>query len=308
MAVKKKLLFLNMWYPFTIGHYFLKALEHRDDLEIKTVGAYTGAWIPWAGGMHLLPKYSKRPDIMFDKSHLNKEISWSAVKPQLDGWTPDIVFNTDAMCHWDKKPDVGVVVTVGTDPHVLGDWYQKPRQYSDFFFCMQKYYEKSGDIYLPYAYSTYDHFPAEKPGNAYDVACIGMLYPNRIQLRDALNAAGYNTMFANGAVFDEARALYHQSRIGISWSSLQDLIARVFEIMAMGLVPIVNRVPDLPLHFQEGKHYLGFDTVSEALEKVKLVKENPEMGDTIRNNALAAVTNHNYDNRVSFILEKINAF
>jgi spore maturation protein CgeB len=172
---------------------------------------------------------------------------------------------------------------------------------------MQKFYEKSGDIYLPYAYSTYDHYPVETDSKAYDVALIGMLYPNRIQLRDALNAAGYQTMFANGAVFDEARALYGQSRIGVSWSSLQDLIARVFEIMAMGLVPIINRVPDLPLHFKEGEHYLGFDTVSEALEKVKLVKENPEIGDTIIANAKLAVAPHNYDNRVKFILETIDA-
>jgi hypothetical protein len=305
--MKRKLLFLNMFYPFTIGHYFLKALEAREDLEVKTVGAYTGTWIPWAGGMNLLPKYSKHPDIMFDKSMVNKEIPWDYVKAQLGDWQPDIVMNTDAMCHWDKKPDVGKVVTIGTDPHVLNDWYQKPRQYSDYFFNMQKFYEKSGDIYLPYAYSTYDHYPVETTSKAYDVALIGMLYPNRIQLRDALNAAGYQTMFANGAVFDEARALYAQSRIGISWSSLQDLIARVFEIMAMGLVPIINRVPDLPLHFKEGEHYLGFDTVSEAMEKVKLVKENAEIGDTIIANARKAVAPHSYDNRVKFILETIDA-
>jgi len=305
MAIKKRLLFLNQWYPFTIGHYFLKAWQAREDVEIKTVGAYTGSWIPWNNGMHLLPKYTTRPDIMFDRQVVNKEIPWDYVKAQLDGWQPDIVFNTDAMCHWDKRPDVGKVVTVGTDPHVLNDWYEKPRRYSDYFFNMQKFYERPGDIYLPYAYSKYDHFPTDSKEKAYDVACIGMLYPNRIQLRDALNAAGYQTMFANGAVFDEARALYHQSRIGISWSSLQDLIARVFEIMALGLVPIVNRVPDLPLHFKEGEDYLGFDTVSEALEKVKLVKENPEIGDKIVYNALKKVDNHTYDNRIKFILETI---
>jgi len=114
-------------------------------------------------------------------------------------------------------------------------------------------------------------------------------------------------MLANGAVYDEARALYNQTTIGISWSSMQDLIARVFELMAFGLCPVINRVPDLSLHFEENVHYLGFDTVSEAMEKIKFAKENPEISGRIAKTAYEYVTTngYSYDDRVETILSTV---
>ena len=47
------------------------------------------------------------------------------------------------------------------------------------------------------------------------------------------------------------------------------MTARVFEIMAMKLVPVLNRLPGLDeLGFEEGQHYLGFSDMDEAVEKV----------------------------------------
>jgi hypothetical protein len=303
--MKRKVLVLSMHYPFAISSYFLKALKNREDVDLKTCGQHTGTWIPWRGGMNLPAKYDNRPDIVLGGVNmLNKPIAYSLVSAQLGDWKPDLILNIDAGTHWEAKPDAGCpVATVATDPHVLG--YQVPRGYSDFFFNMQKYYSENKDIYLPYAYSTYDHYREQGEPYIYDASLIGLQYPQRIELVNSLRNWGNNVYFENGDVFDEARKIYSQTRVGISWSSMRDLIARVFEFMAFGVVPVINRVPDLPLHFKEDVHYLGFDTVPEAVEKVKFALENPEFSDTMVTNALQAVKPHTYDARVQQIFDTV---
>lgn len=301
---KKKVLCFSMHYPFAIASYFIKALKARSDLDVKTCGQYTGNFIPWKSGMFLSPRYDNRPDFPLTKDLLNQAIPYGMVKMQMGDWTPDLIINIDAGTHWTARPDEKCsVVTVATDPHVLN--YDLPRGYSDYFFNMQKFYSKPGDIYLPYCYSTYDHYRVIGQPETWDASLIGLQYGNRIQLVNELRARGKNVYFDTGAVFDEARQIYSETKVGISWSSQQDLIARVFEFMAFGVVPVINRVPDLPLHFEEGKHYLGFDTVSEAVEKVEFALANPEISDTITANAWEAVQHHTYDTRVDTILTTV---
>jgi hypothetical protein len=294
-----------MHYPFAISSYFLKALRNRPDVELKTCGQYTGTWIPWRAGMDLQAKYDNRPDIVLGgKEMLNKQIPYSMVASKLGDWKPDMVLNIDAGTHWVSKPNVDCpVVTIATDPHVLV--YDVPRGYSDYFFNMQKYYSKPNDIYMPYCYSTYDHYREPDLPIEYDAALIGLQYPNRVDLVNKLRNDGLNVFFNNGQVFDEARDTYSRARVGISWSSMNDLIARVFEFMAFGVVPVINRVPDLPLHFEENVHYLGFDTVSEGVETVKFALENPEISDTIIDNAKKAVAPHSYDARIQQMLDTV---
>jgi spore maturation protein CgeB len=61
------------------------------------------------------------------------------------------------------------------------------------------------------------------------------------------------------------------------WSSLQDLAARVFEIMGMGLCPVINRVPDLTPIFEENVHYLGFSSLEEAIDKFEMAAKDGEL-------------------------------
>ena len=37
-----KIAFTQAWFPMTMGMYFLRALERRDDVELWTAGPYTG--------------------------------------------------------------------------------------------------------------------------------------------------------------------------------------------------------------------------------------------------------------------------
>lgn len=314
---KIKILLFYVIYPLAMATYFKKALQHRNDVELLICGPYTGNWIPWLGGMTVPEKYAIEPDIPLPFGPTIGEVNYDLVKALLpDGWIPDIVLNIDAGIHWKSKPSDGYVVTVGTDPHVLNDWYNTPRKYSDVFYNMQLCYSTPSDKYLPYAYSQYDHYPLETVvGDVLtfhkqddeirniDAVLIGMPYEERVQWINELRKSGMSVIFENGPVFDEARIQYNRGRIGLNWSSLDDLNARAFELPAMKLAPVMNLVPDIGRFFQQGTHYAGFTNLQEAVEQVLWLKNNPmkltEMADAAYKNVLGQT----YDARIEQILK-----
>ncbi|MBT7928380.1 glycosyltransferase family 1 protein, partial [Candidatus Peregrinibacteria bacterium] len=103
------------------------------------------------------------------------------------------------------------------------------------------------------------------------------------------------------------RELNNRARLGLNWSSLGDLNARVLEISAMRLCPIIDRVSDLSvIGFEEGKHYLGFDNLDEAVLRVQWALNSPHEAEEI---ALAAYNKVNmedftYDALVSKVLKE----
>lgn len=259
---------LSLWYPLTMSRYFENAFNSLDDVNLITVGPYTGNWIPWRGGIELDRKYAKSPTIPIGNQPI-QALSWELVERKLNV-KPDVIVCIDAGIRWAMKPNAGCpVVHVATDPHVLD--YSIQRTQSDFFFNMQKRYMKDGDIYLPYAFDHTKIYRENYTDKSYDGALIGMPYPNRMRLVEQLRQRGYSIAFENGPIFDEYRHINNQSLVGINWSSLEDLTCRVFEIMGMGLVPLINRVPDLSEHFVEDEHYFGFSDLQEAINKFEYI-------------------------------------
>ena len=313
---KIKVLLIYIIYPLTMATYFKKALEHCEDVDLKIAGPYTSNWIPWMGGMNLPMKYAIPPDISLPFPPNIGEINYETIKAQLGDWIPDIIINVDAGLHFKNRPSDGYVVTVGTDPHVLNDWYDAPRKYSDKFFNMQKVYSKKEDIYLPYAYSKYDFYPQEnilasstdprgyKDTKNIDAVLIGMTYEQRVQWVTELRKRGLNVVLENGPVFDEARALYNRGKIGLNWSSMDDLNCRAFELPAMKLCPVMNYVTDIGLFFEPDKDYLQFTTLSEAIEKTMWAYEHPEDARQIAESAYNTVQEHTFDKRVEQILQE----
>ena len=183
-----KIALVGLYYPFAMLSYFRRALERRNDVELVTVGAFTGQHIPWNGGMEIPNKYLNQVDIPLPAN--STSISWNILKPLLP-WAPDLVLNIDAGFHLTSKPDVPYYV-VGTDPHVLSPWYEKVRPIADVFFNMQHHpYLRDGDVWLPYAFDPYAHYPIQRfysDGGAqldaiavreYDCSIIGLHYPQR---------------------------------------------------------------------------------------------------------------------------------
>ena len=79
----------------------------------------------------------------------------------------------------------------------------------------------------------------------YDACLIGLQYPTRNELVGRLHSHGLQVKYTTGEIFDEYRLSYNQSKIALNWSTLQDIPARFFEGMALGLPVVCNIVPDI---------------------------------------------------------------
>jgi hypothetical protein len=298
---KIKILCLSLWYPLSMSRYFEKAFRHHPNVDFKTTGVFTGSWIPWLGGLNLPEKYALPPDVPLPFNPSVGQVSYDLVKAQLGDWKPDIVLSIDAGINWSSKPSDGLVATIATDPHALN--YDHQRRISDKFFNMQMYYSETGDIYLPYAYSKYDVYPDDTVHKDLDAVLIGMPYQQREQWKNELVKRGVNVYMENGAVFDEARALYNRGRIGLNWSSLNDLNCRAFELPAMKLYPVMNRVFDMD-KFGFFDHCGIFSGLNEAIEMVMWAKDHPDLARDRAERAYQEVLPHTYDARVEEFLQE----
>lgn len=306
-----KIAFGYLAYPFTMANYFRRAFERRNDVELFTFGAFYGQHIPWNGGLNISMKYPNEVNLPLPPQVISP--SWEMIKGQLP-WTPDLVLTVDAGFHLSSKPDVPYA-NVGTDPHVLGDWYAKVRHLPNRFFNMQSAYMQEGDVLLPYAFDPTVHYPeririagSTEPmlTDQYDCCIIGLHYPQRDEWVKRLRALGITVNYRIGDIYDEYREENNKAWIGLNWSSLEDVTARVFEICAMKLVPVFNRLPALDaLGFEEGRHYLGFSSMEEAVEKVVWAKNNRDFAEAIALNAYQFVhqNNHTWDARAEQILK-----
>lgn len=311
---KMKIVLAGIYYPFAMLSYFRRALERRNDVELFTVGAFTGQFIPWASGMTIPMKYHNHVDLPLPPQLLHP--SWESIK-HLIPWKPDLVLTIDAGWHFSTKPDAPSA-HVATDPHVLN--YDKQRTLCDKFFGMQSSYMQEGDYLLPYAFDPFCHYPMGKsysdgcgelqpdPNREYDCAIVGLHYPQRDEWVSRLRGHGVKVNYRIGDIFDEYREENNKAWIGLNWSSLNDVTARVFEICAMRLVPVLNRLPGLDaLGFEDGRHYLGFSNMDEAVSQVLWAISHREFAEQIALEAYQFVHNQDFtwDRRVQDILTEM---
>lgn len=287
----------QFFYPMTIGRYFIAALNRRDDVNLITAGPYFSNMIPWNNWMALPQKYAIPPDITIAQHTTDIPIQF--IESQLPNIKPDLWLQIDAGFHLTGKPKHGKNVIVATDPHVLN--YDKQRALADTFYCMQDCYKKPGDIYLPYAYDPIWHSLQEEERIS-DVCLLGLHYHNRTLLVNRLRQSGVKVHYELGPCFDEARAICNQAPIGLNWSSKKDLTARVFELLGMGRLAVVNWVPDLPKFFEDGKDLIVFDTLDEAVEKILYYLANENELEEIASQGHKTVEPHTWDTRVETIL------
>ena len=294
--------FGTIWYPVAMGRYFYEALKRRADVELWTYGPFTGRWIPWTSGpgngMHLPPSYVYKPDMAMALG----DVVYAIVRPP---WKPDIWIEVNAGMRTQGRPERPYVV-IASDPHVLD--YSIARKRADYFFNMQRPYMQGKDIWLPYAYDPVWHTPTTVPiaDREYHAALLGLQYPQRTSLVNALRKdVGLKVRYELGPAYEDAKAIYHSTRVGLNWSSLQDTTARVFELMAFGIAPVLNRVPDLMSMFTEGQDFLGFSDQAEAIAQVRSVVDDAEALERLGANARRAVEQHTYGARIQQVFETV---
>ena len=287
-----------------MAHYFWRALERRDDIELYVTGPFFGDWIPWEYGMRIPQRYVKQPDLPLPQQSVKMLIDPMLIEVQMPEHMrhPDLWLQVDAGWHLAKRPNAEVVALVETDPHVLKPNYDLPKSYSDFTFCMQTPYMLDGEHYLPYAYDVEAHHPEPETEKIYDACLIGLHYPQRSELVSGLQSKGYKVHYSIGEIYDEYRHIYNQSKIALSWSTLDDMPSRVWEAFAMGNLLVTNRVPDLPTFFVEDNHYLGFSNVKEGIAKVEWALSNWDKAQKIAEAGHRKVNGNSWDKRIAQIL------
>lgn len=290
----------QIFYPMSMGHWLLRALKRRDDVELFTVGPYTGSWIPWQGGLDLPLKYVTAPDLPLPYNPL-PGLPIGFVESKLP-WQPDLWLQVDAGWYMRGQPTHGKNVIVGTDPHCLD--YSQQRRLADTFYCMQTPYAQDGDVWLPYAYDPTVHYKETQPQN-YDVCLIGLLYEGRAKIVSELQKRGLRVHYSIGPVFDEYREIYNQATIAINFSSQQDLCTRVFEGMAMKRLMVANRVPDQTKLFNGDFDLVEFTSFDEAVEKIMYYCENTAEAQGIAAMGQEAVKPHTWDARIEKILSNV---
>lgn len=306
MDRKIRVVFGNMWYPVSMGMYFHRAFQRRSDVELFTYGPFTGDYIPWMFGMRLPQKYVYTPDLPFPQSTCNKYgvIPSGLVEAQLPWKNPDLWVQVDGGFHLANRPKADKVVHIQTDPHVLKGIYQFPKSYSDISYSMQEFYMEAGEKYLPYAYDPTVHYREELPIQ-YDACLIGLQYPQRNSLVNLLRGMGLSVYFDTGKVYDEYRQIYSSSKIALNWSTLQDMPARFWEALGMGLPLVSNNLPDAKNFFVEGEDYLGFDDLQQAGRQVMSLIADPEKAKKIAESGWNKIRPHTYDARVEQILKDV---
>jgi glycosyltransferase involved in cell wall biosynthesis len=300
---KIRIAFVGLWYPLWMGRYMYEALARRPDVELWTAGPYTARWIPWNGGMYLPASYVYKPDCPFPLNQppeVNYDVLAKACPHE-----PDIWIEANAGLIARGRPRQPYIV-IGTDPHVLEAAYATARRVADAFYCTQKPYMKPGDKYIAYAYDPVWHTPTAVPvrDRRHDVSLVGLAYEKRVNAMTALRSRGCNIFMENGPAYEDAKAIYHQSKIGLNWSSLEDTTARVFEVMAFGIAPLLNRVPDLMEIFKEGQDFEGFGDESELVDKAMALLKDPDRCQALGEQARKAVEPHSWDARMDQILRE----
>lgn len=298
---------IGIFYPLAMLRYFERALRRRDDVNLITAGIYTGNWIPWNGGMRLPQKYAKAPDVLLTAgTNIVSSLPMAFAEARLPaGFEADLWLQIDAGFHLTGKPRFGMNVVVGTDPHVLN--YDRQRKLADRFYCMQRVYAKPGDSWLPYAYDPEWHapmLPPEATPMQFDCCLLGLHYEQRNAWVNGLRDRGLTVDYDLGPIGWEAKARYAAAFVGLNWSSLKDLNARVFELLAMDKVAVCNIVPDLTEFFVPGRDLLTFTTLSEAIEKVMWAVDNPGSASDIASAGHYQVKRHTWDARVRQIIKE----
>lgn len=291
-------------FPCSIAFYYKRAFKQIEGHEIISAGPAYGNYIPWKGGM--FTPYADNPDVPLPQGSLPAGYVEASIRAKY-GKFPDVLIVFNAAYRLEGKPSNCKYFIVGTDGHCVD--YDADRQVADKLFNMHKFYSKPGDIIMSYAFDPEFAHPLERT-KEYDCCLIGMEYEHRIRWADALRAAGVSVYMENGPCYADALELYQKARIGLNWSSLQDLNARSFEIKAMGLPCVENIVPDLYDIFKPEETFGFVDDVNDrgrvlggAVQKVKDVLADYENAKKVAAAGLAAVQGHTYKARAEQILQ-----
>ncbi len=270
-------------YPLCSARYAADAFT-RLGHDVRHVGLETGRDI-W--GLALPEKYV-----------------WLQNLPE-DGWIPDLCILMDTAYQW-HYPDPSVPTIVWTvDNHVRNVRQPGIAQY----FLAHSHGPAQPVIYsdeawLPCAYDPTLHTPSSIPFSAreYDIAMIGVMYPQREKLVESLRKAGLKVLAGTGLVYDQYVAAYHNARISLCVSACGDVAQRVFETAAMGCVVMSDNCADFSMLQPSGIWIYDPATI---VDEAQAILSQPRAALVNIEAAQSWVRPHTWDSRATMLLETV---
>lgn len=289
-------------YPICSGRYLVEALDDFGH-DVRHAGKAMGRDI-W--GLTLPPEYEWKPD------YSEPAIEYATAP---DGtfdphWEPDLTIvmdsDPDVLQHTSlqsiRRMNGTPAVVYGVDNHV--------RRYDiadfDRYFLAHKAasIQPYGDNceWLPCGYDSAMFGLSQIPWSSrkYDVVCLGVMYPNRLQVVRELQQAGLNVLWGVGLVGEAYRDAYQNSRISLCLSAAGDVAQRVFETAAMGCLVVTEASKDL-----EALNSWGIWTIEpgSVTEQVKSILSEPDKAQAMIKHSHGWALGHTWEVRASRILE-----
>ncbi|MFZ8806386.1 MAG: CgeB family protein [Minisyncoccia bacterium] len=142
----------------------------------------------------------------------------------------------------------------------------------------------------------------------YDIGFVGGLgMGNRKKFLLKLKRE-YQNSFIGPADCKKICEIYSQSKIIINYSIKNDINMRIFEALMSGSMLITNRIKNNGFKelFEENKDLVIFDSWKDLKEKIDYYLKNEEEREKIALSGYQkAINYHKYEDRVKFILEKV---
>ncbi len=246
-------------------------------------------------------------DAMFDPAILGSE---------------DIFFYIDPAPAWPLGMEALPCLTVAYLIDVHNDLRSrlKMAQFFDVVFIAQKEYVQTFQQmghrpahWLPLACDAESHNTDSKT-RPYDVGFVGQLGMRNTKRYKTLTSVlpRYRTNdYLKYYPPREMATIYGQSRIVFNASINGDVNMRVFEAMAAGALLVTDRIGNgLSELFEEGTHYIGYSSISEAMEKISyFLDKSAERERIARAGQRAVLEHHTYGCRWESIrLQSENAY
>ena len=136
---------------------------------------------------------------------------------------------------------------------------------------------------------------------------VGKGFNNRLLYLDELWKEFPNAWLTTNVFFEDMAVRYIQGRVGFNVSIRDDLNMRVFEVLSTGTALLTNRdmVGLSELGLVEGVHYMGYQGVEEAKEKVRWMLANPDEREIMAMSGhLEVREKHTYAQRMQYVLSK----
>lgn len=162
--------------------------------------------------------------------------------------------------------------------------------------------------WLPCAYDPVAFPPSPIPWaeREYDVCMIGVMYPARWALVNAMRAAGLKVLAGTGLVYDAYRDAHHNSRVALVSSFNGDLPIRLFEGAGMGCAVLCDEIADL-LNLNELPPSINmYTSVDEAVNMVNALLDHSS-NETFPAQSVQWAASHTWDARAQVIVDWFNA-